>query len=149
MGAIADILILALIALMTFRGLRRGALSTLVSLASYGLAYLVATLVYKTSSIQLEQAYGQVGLYLVILPAVFIITIITIVVVRLLGRVATRTLNLTLAGPINKALGGVMGFAKAIVVVAAVVAVIVLLTPVTGQWYLDSQVIGLLAPYVS
>jgi membrane protein required for colicin V production len=141
MGTVADILILALVALMTFRGLRRGALSTIVSLASYGLAYLMATLVYKTSHLQLVQAYGEVGLYLVILPAVFIVTII---LVRFLGRTATRTLNLTLAGPVNKLLGGALGFMKAVVVVLAFAATIKFLSPVTGEWYTDSQALPFL-----
>ncbi len=141
MGTIVDILILALVALMTFRGLRRGALSTIISLASYGVAYLMATLVYKTSHVQLVQAYGEVGLYLIILPAVFIITII---LVRLLGRIMTRTLSLTLAGPVNKLLGGGLGFMKAVVVILAIAATIKFLSPVTGEWYADSRALPFL-----
>ncbi len=146
LGNVTDIIILALVALMTFRGLRRGAISSVVSLASYGLAYLAASLVYKTSHLELALTYGEAGLYLVILPGVFIVTIVA---VRMAGRFVTKTLNLTLAGPINKALGGAMGFAKAAIIVAAFVAVAIYLTPISGEWYLDSQVITFLSPYVS
>lgn len=143
-GAILDILFLGLLGLMTLRGARRGALSTLVSLASYGLAYALAALVYNTSHLQLEQTYGKIGMYLVILPAVFIITVI---IVRFAGRFITKALNLTLAGAVNKALGAALGFLKAGIVILALAAVIKFLTPVTGEWYLGSIVMSQIAPF--
>ncbi len=142
-GTILDIVFLGLLGLMTFRGARRGALSTLVSLASYGLAYALAALVYNTSHLQLEQTYGKISMYIVILPAVFIVTVI---VVRLAGKFITKALNLTLAGAVNKALGAALGFLKAGIVILALAAVIKFLTPVTGEWYLSSISMTALLP---
>ena len=105
--SVFDLIVLAILAALTLRGVWKGMISQIVSVASYFVCWLVATrfgsLVAPT--IPLEPPWDQVA-------AMAVIFLVTFVAIRFARVALEKLIKDWHLEKLNKALGGTLGFAK-------------------------------------
>ena len=129
-----DLIILAILAALTLRGIWKGMVSQIVSVASYFVCWIVATrfgsLVAPT--IPLEAPWDQVA-------AMAVLFIVTLVAVRFAQTALEKLIKDWHLAKLNKTLGGVLGFAKGLLLCLIITFFAVMLSEASRAVVFNSQ----------
>jgi membrane protein required for colicin V production len=137
-----DIIVIAVVGVLTFLGLWKGMVRQLFSLAGVIAGYLLAMRFYEPASRYLTSFHPGTA-KVISFVAIFIACII---VAHILGWIVGKVFELPGLGLLNRIGGGVLGFAKGSVIVAVVVMVLVAFLPPDSSLFKNSSTMKYILP---
>jgi membrane protein required for colicin V production len=112
-----DYVVLVVLAASILWGVWRGLVHEVVSVASWVLAFLAANLFAGALADALPKGMGTPEVR--VLASFVVIFIVTLIACTVVGHVLSKMMKVAGLGPLDRTLGGVFGFARALVILLA------------------------------
>jgi membrane protein required for colicin V production len=136
---IVDLAILIILALLTIRGFFRGVILEATALIGLLLSFFLASLYYIPLSYKLARFLPNHPVLLAIFSFFFLL-ILSYLIIRLLARAARSALRMAFLGWLDRALGGLLGLLKGVVIVMVLVMILLFLSPKYSNLLRESHI---------